>query len=66
MLQELLGQFITYGRMLTPEDMENLLAWGLEEKAPTLEAFREQVCTIYFMLERDPFELEAKNKIKTD
>ena len=62
----MLGQFITYGRMLTPEDMENLLAWGLEEKAPTLEAFREQVCTLYLELETNRNMLKLKCDTKTD
>ena len=62
----MLGQFITYGRMLTPEDMENLLAWGLEEKAPTLEAFREQVCTLYLELESNRNMLKLKCDTKTD
>ena len=62
----MLGQFITYGRMLTPEDMENLLAWGLEEKAPTLEAFREQVCTSYLELESYRNMLKLKCDTKTD
>ena len=62
----MLGQFITYGRMLTPEDMENLLAWGLEEKAPTLEAFREQVCTLYLEFEINRNMLKLKCDTKTD
>ena len=52
--------------MLTPEDMENLLAWGLEEKAPTLEAFREQVCTSYLELESNRNMLKLKCDTKTD
>ena len=41
--QQLMSQFLTYGRILTAEDMESA-AYGIEEKAPTLEQFKEQVC----------------------
>ena len=42
--QEFMQQFLLYGHVLTPEEIEQHAEEGVPESPPTLDQFKEQVC----------------------
>ena len=44
-------QFLTYGHVLTTEEIEMHADEGVPENPPTLDMFKEQVCIDTFLLE---------------
>ena len=42
--QEFMQQFLLYGHVLTPEEIEEHAEEGVPECPPSLEQFKEQVC----------------------
>lgn len=49
--QEFMQQFLLYGHVLTPEEIEQHAEEGVPESPPTLDQFKEQVCNALCFLE---------------